>query len=193
MSQPYPAPVPPPAPKKRMPVWAIVLIVIGALFLGLIVLGLIVGPQDTTTSSGDKPSSPAPAASSPKPVESTKAPEPTTAPSKPSPSSSPTVDMDKVREAAGLPPSPKPPARQAYLDALNAIDPRIIKPGKEDQAVSRGINQCGSIKSSPDDREKLVQATLERFTITTRLPEIATPETGGKVLDAVHKHLCPDF
>ena len=102
-------------------------------------------------------------------------------------------DKAKAREAAGLPPEPTADARKAFLDALNAIDPRIIKPGKEDQAVSRGLNQCSSIKSSPNDREKLVQLTLSRFTIDTRLPEIATPETGGKILDAVHKHLCPDF
>ncbi|MFE0270827.1 hypothetical protein ACFWZY_01605 [Streptomyces sp. NPDC058992] len=99
-----------------------------------------------------------------------------------------TVDDDKAREAAGLPPEPDAATRRAFLDALNAIDPRIIKPGKEDQAVSRGLNQCSS---SSQDREQLVQQTLERFTVTTRLPEIATPETGGKILDAVHKHLCP--
>ncbi|MFF3690710.1 hypothetical protein [Streptomyces sp. NPDC002187] len=102
-------------------------------------------------------------------------------------------ERDKAREAAGLPPEPEPAARQAFLDGLNAIDPRIIKPGKEDQAVSRGLNQCMFIKSYAKDRDKLVQSTLERFTVTTRLPEIATPETGGKILDAVHKHICPDF
>jgi hypothetical protein len=181
-----------------MPIWAIVLIAIGSVLVGLMVLGAIVGPQDTIGS--NKPSTPA--EPSTKPAPTTKAPEPTKPPPSPTPtktseggeaSPTPTVDMDKVREAAGLPPSPKPEVRQAYLNALNAIDPRIIKPGKEDQAVSRGINQCSSIKSSPDDREKLVQSTLERFTITTRFPEIATPETGGKILDAVHKHICPDF
>lgn len=102
-------------------------------------------------------------------------------------------DKAKAREAAGLPPEPSAEARKAFLDALNAIDPRIIKPGKDDQAVSRGLNQCSSIKSSPDDKTKLAQQALERFTVTTRLPEIATPDTGQKIVDAVHKHLCPDF
>ena len=102
-------------------------------------------------------------------------------------------DKAKAREAAGLPPDPSPEARKAFLDALNDIDPRIIKPGKDDQAVSRGLNQCSSIKSSPDDKDKLAQQALERFTVTTRLPEIATPDTGQKIVDAVHKHLCPDF
>lgn len=101
--------------------------------------------------------------------------------------------LDDAREAAGLPPEPKAVERQAYLDALNAIDPRIIKSGKEDQAVSRGINQCASIKSAPDDRDQLIQSTLERFTVTSRLPDISNPDTGGKILDAVHTHICPTF
>ncbi|MFJ3597913.1 hypothetical protein ACIPRU_15520 [Streptomyces sp. NPDC090126] len=112
------------------------------------------------------------------------------------PSSPPSLTEEQrasARAAAGLPAEPDDEARKAYLEALNAIDTRIIKPGKNDQAVSRGLNQCSSIKSSPDDREKLVKLALGRFTIDTRLPDIATPETGGKILDAVHKHLCPDF
>ena len=119
--------------------------------------------------------------------------EPTTVDSSSQPPSISAEDKAKAREAAGLPPEPSAEARKAFLDALNAINPRIIKPGKEDQAVSRGLNQCSSIKSSPDDREKLAQLALERFTVTTRLPELATTETGERIVDAVHKHLCPDF
>lgn len=101
-------------------------------------------------------------------------------------------DLAKAREAAGLPPEPTAKARQAYLDALNAIDPRIIKPGKEDQAVSRGSNQCRFIKDSKDEAE-LAQSALERFTVNTRLPDIATRQTGNAIITAVHTHLCPDF
>ncbi|MFE2559883.1 hypothetical protein ACFXGT_28435 [Streptomyces sp. NPDC059352] len=101
-------------------------------------------------------------------------------------------DLAKAREAAGLPPEPTVKVRQAYLDALNAIDPRIIKPNKEDQAVSRGSNHCRSIKATKDETE-LAQTALERFTVDTRLPEIATLGTGRKINDAVHTHLCPDF
>lgn len=107
----------------------------------------------------------------------------------------PTLSPDakaSARAAAGLPPEPNAKTRQAYLDALNAIDPRIIKPGKEDQAVSRGINQCSSIKSNKD-KAKLAELALDRFTVTTRLPDIATPETGKKITKAVHTHLCPGF
>ncbi|WP_166028492.1 hypothetical protein [Streptomyces chilikensis] len=102
-------------------------------------------------------------------------------------------DLAKAREAAGLPPEPDAKARGAYLDALNAIDARIIKPGKEDQAVSRGMNQCRTVKDSPDDTQKLAEAALDRFTVNSRLPEIAIPATGEKITAAVRKHLCPDF
>ncbi|MGW0933756.1 hypothetical protein [Streptomyces sp. NPDC002666] len=99
---------------------------------------------------------------------------------------------DAARKAAGLPPEPSATARYAYLEALDAIDPRISKPGKDDQNVSRGLNQCGSIKTTKD-RSRLITLTLERFTIDTRLPDINNEATGGKILDVVHKHLCPDF
>ncbi|MFJ8863627.1 hypothetical protein ACIRD8_35070 [Streptomyces sp. NPDC102451] len=102
------------------------------------------------------------------------------------------ADLDKAREAAGLPAEPDEATVAAFIDALNAIDPRIVKPGKDDQAVSRGLNQCSSIKTTKD-RATLIEQTLSRFTIDTRLPDISNTDTGGKVLDAVHKHLCPDF
>ncbi|MFD7276676.1 hypothetical protein ACFV80_06375 [Streptomyces sp. NPDC059862] len=102
-------------------------------------------------------------------------------------------DLTKAREAADLPPKPDAKERDAYLDALNAIDARIIKPGKEDQAVSRGINQCRTVKDFPNNTQKPAEAALDRFTVNSRLPEIATPETGEDITAAVRKHLCPDF
>ncbi|MFJ9826349.1 hypothetical protein ACIRSU_18550 [Streptomyces sp. NPDC101160] len=100
--------------------------------------------------------------------------------------------LASARAAADLPSEPDAKTRQAYLDALNAIDPRIIKPGKEDQAVSRGINQCSSIRTT-EDEARLAQTALQRFTVDTRLPDIASQETGRKINQAVHTHLCPDF
>ncbi|WP_030322855.1 MULTISPECIES: hypothetical protein [Streptomyces] len=144
------------------------------LLLGLTACGTADNPPSTPSDKGGVEASTAPP--------SAKAPARTVSPE----------DLAKAREAAGLPPEPTAKARQAYLGALNAIDPRIIKPGKEDQAVSRGSNQCRSIKDSKDDA-KLAQTALERFTVDTRLPEIATPETGRKINEAVHTHLCPNF
>ncbi len=102
------------------------------------------------------------------------------------------ADRDAARKAAGLPAEPSATARYAFLEALDAIDPRISKPGTDELAVSRGLNQCGSIKTTKDEA-KLSALALERFTITSRFPEISNPETGKKLQDAVHKNLCPDF
>ncbi|MER7776017.1 hypothetical protein ABTZ21_13610 [Streptomyces sp. NPDC096191] len=100
---------------------------------------------------------------------------------------------EAARKAAGLPPEPSATARYRYLEALDAIDERISEPGTDEQAVSRGLNQCGSINATPDDTAKLAQQALERFTIDTRLPDINTVETGERLVQAVHKHLCPDY
>lgn len=114
---------------------------------------------------------------------------------KASPSSSaPSVsaaDLAKAREAAGLPPSPEPAARAAYIDGLNAIDPDIVH-GKDDKAVSRGINTCSTIKSSPKDKAKQIKLTGQRFTSPTH-PEGRDAATSEKILNLVHKHICPDF
>lgn len=102
------------------------------------------------------------------------------------------ADRDAARKAAGLPEEPSAHARYAFLGALDAIDPRISKADMDERSVSRGLNQCGSIRTTKD-RAKLIELTLERFTIATRLPDINNADTGGRILDAVHKHLCPDF
>ncbi|WP_405930334.1 hypothetical protein [Streptomyces sp. NBC_00827] len=114
---------------------------------------------------------------------------------KASPSSSaPSVsaaDLAKAREAAGLPPSPEPAPRAAYIDGLNAIDPDIVH-GKDDKAVSRGINTCSSIKNFPGDGAKQIKLTGQRFSSPTH-PEGRDTATAEKILDLAHKHICPDF
>ncbi|MFF3931453.1 hypothetical protein [Streptomyces hirsutus] len=102
-------------------------------------------------------------------------------------------EQDKARGAAGLPVEPSTTARYRFLETLDAIDRRISEPGTDEQAVSRGLDQCGSLKASPDGRDRLIRQTLERFALPTGLPDLNTPKTGGKILDAVHEHLCPDF
>ncbi|MEU3600896.1 hypothetical protein ABZ714_19555 [Streptomyces sp. NPDC006798] len=126
--------------------------------------------------------------SKPEPTKTIKPP-PTATPSAKEPSAE---DLAKAREKAGLPPKPDATVAAAYIAALNAIDPRIVKPGKEDQAISRGLNQCRSIKSVKD-KSTLPQQALGRFTVDTRLPDIATHTTGTAILAAVHKNLCPTF
>lgn len=180
-------------PPKRLGAGKITAIVLGslaALLLLLGIIGAIVGDTDTTA---DKPAETAP----PTTPAATTAPAPTTAtPTTPAATTPPPTTAEPTPPATTTAPPAGPPAepdaatRQAYLDALNKIDPRIIKPGKEDQAVSRGRNQCASIQTT-DDEHKLSELALDRFTVTSRLPDIATPETGRRINDAVHTHLCP--
>lgn len=166
------APPPAPQPPKQKPKAGNIIGlgcvgVIGVLLLVTIISAAVSGGDDTNDSKTAAPTSSAPELTD--------------------------EQRASINAAAGLPPEPDAATRKAYLATLNAIDPRIAKPGKDDQTVSRGLRQCSSIKSHPDDRDKLIQLALDRFTITTRLPDISTPETGGKILDAVHTHLCPDF
>lgn len=98
---------------------------------------------------------------------------------------------EKAREAAGLPPSPAPQPRKAFIDGLNAVDPDIVH-GKDDKAISRGITQCQSIKSSPDDRDKLISLANRRFTSPNH-PEGHGLAKAEQILDLVHKHICPTF
>ncbi|WP_202527359.1 hypothetical protein [Streptomyces sp. SID5770] len=195
-----PGPYGPQPPKKKLGTGAIIAIVLGSL-LGVLVclgiLGAIVG--DPETAANGKPDSPPPAPTTssapttpsrtPTPAPTTIEPEPTTAPltTKPAPTTPPPTTS---APPAARPAEPNSAARQAFLEALNTIDPRIIKPGKEDQAVSRGINQCSSIRTTKDEG-KLAELALSRFTVDTRLPEIANAETGRRITHAARTHLCP--
>ncbi|MET9347729.1 hypothetical protein [Streptomyces termitum] len=92
MSQQYPGPSYPPAPgpygppKKKRSTGATVAMVVGGVFLFLVVLGAIVGPDDSKNDKAGKPSAPASTA----PPATTAGPAPTTPPATtPPPSSAP--------------------------------------------------------------------------------------------------------
>lgn len=110
----------------------------------------------------------------------------TSAPSSPS-----QADLDKAREAAGLPPKPDAATARAFVDALNAIDPDIVH-GKDEKAVSRGSDTCGIIKRYPDDQAKQIEQTNKRW-ISANHPDGHGLATAEKILHAAHEHLCPDF
>lgn len=95
-----------------------------------------------------------------------------------------------IRAEAGLPPEPDTATRTAYIADLNAIDPDIVH-GKDDTAVSRGLNQCSTIKETKD-RKRLIETTNYRFTSPDH-PDGHGTATAEKILDIVHKRLCPDF
>jgi hypothetical protein len=89
----------------------------------------------------------------------------------------------------GIPPKPDAAGADAYIAALTAIDPDIVH-GKPDKAVSRGRNQCSSIKDSPNDQAKLVRLTNTRFTSPDH-PDGFGEAKAGRILEAVRTHLCP--
>ncbi|MFI8278539.1 hypothetical protein ACIGBH_27435 [Streptomyces sp. NPDC085929] len=101
------------------------------------------------------------------------------------------TNPDAARAAAGLPTEPKGPARQAYLDGLNAIDKDIVH-GKDDKAISRGIDTCGTIKSFPGDQAKQAEQTNKRWTSPTH-PEGHGLATAAKILEVAHTQICPGF
>ncbi|MGW1998541.1 hypothetical protein ACWCPW_51670, partial [Embleya sp. NPDC001921] len=79
----------------------------------------------------------------------------------------------------------------AYIADLDAIDPAIVD-GKTDKAVSRGRDQCASVKATPDDKAKLVELTTKRFTGPAN-PDGFGPTKSEKILVAVRKHICPQY
>ena len=123
------------------------------------------------------PASVPPAASAPKPSAA-----------KPS---APSADPDAARAAAGLPAAPEGAARQAFIGGLDAIDRDIVH-GKEDKAISRGVNTCSAIKSHPGDRAKQIAQTEQRWTSPTH-PEGHGAAKAAKILDVAHKNICPTF
>ncbi|MGW0792823.1 hypothetical protein ACWD04_32590 [Streptomyces sp. NPDC002911] len=95
-----------------------------------------------------------------------------------------------ARQAAGLPAEPNPAQRQVYLESLNAIDTDIVH-GKDDKAVSRGING-GTVKTSPDDCIKLIKTTNSRFTSPDH-PDGHGTIKAERILNVVRENICPDF
>ncbi|MGW1410987.1 hypothetical protein [Streptomyces sp. NPDC002403] len=94
-----------------------------------------------------------------------------------------TVDHSAAEKAAGIPPAPIGDARDAYLDAIAAVDPQIIV--DEQKAIDAGRNQCSSLAHPTD---KIDWAAAQRF------GNDAHPLTDaqGKALnEALRKTLCP--
>ncbi|MFE9561747.1 hypothetical protein ACFYM0_11620 [Streptomyces sp. NPDC006487] len=110
----------------------------------------------------------------------------------PSPAQSgrPSADPSAVRPDSGLPPSPAPAQRAAYLAALNTIDPEIVN-GKDDKAVSRGLDQCQSMKGEKDPAKRVAGAN-QRF-IGPHHPAGFGPVKSALIVAAVQANLCPTY
>ncbi|MFD0256977.1 hypothetical protein ACFVH7_01665 [Kitasatospora indigofera] len=91
----------------------------------------------------------------------------------------------------GIPPTPDAATTAKYIAALTAIDPEIVD-NKPDRAVSRGRDQCTSIGTWPNDRQRLLDLTEQRFT-SSRHPDGFGPAKTSRILDVVHASLCPTY
>ncbi|TBO59017.1 hypothetical protein EYS09_14335 [Streptomyces kasugaensis] len=115
---------------------------------------------------------------------------PAKSPAPAAPSSAPTPDASKaIKDAeakSGIPPKPDAATQEKYIAALNAISPDIVS-GKEDRAVSRGRDTCGTIHSFPKDHAKQVDLTRQRFSGAHQF----TTSQAEQILTAVQSNLCP--
>jgi hypothetical protein len=112
-----------------------------------------------------------------------KTPPPAAAPSAPASSNKPLASAEAKN---GIPPKPDAATQAKYIAALNAIDPAVVN-GKEDRAVSRGRDTCGTAHSFPKDHAKVVDTTRQRFSGAKQF----NTAQAEKILTAVQKHLCP--
>ncbi|MFE6683943.1 hypothetical protein [Streptomyces sp. NPDC057729] len=94
-----------------------------------------------------------------------------------------TVDYSAAEKAAGIPPAPTGNDRDAYLDAIAAVDPQIIV--DEEKAIDAGRNQCASLAG---DSKMPDWAAAQRFGNDTRP---LTDAQGKQLNEALRKTLCP--
>jgi hypothetical protein len=145
-----------------------------AVAAGLLLLTACGGDSDDKADRLEKP-----AASTPATVGPTKAP----------PAIARTTGPIPTKAVDGPVGKPDTATQARYITALNAIDPAIVN-GKDDRAVSRGRDQCSSVKTTPNDESALINLTIQRFTMPTQ-PLTATK--AAQVLTAVRQYICPQY
>ncbi|ANZ20470.1 hypothetical protein SNOUR_36210 [Streptomyces noursei ATCC 11455] len=106
--------------------------------------------------------------------------------STPAATASPDKAIQDAERDRGIPPKPDAATRAKYIRALEAISPAIVN-GKEDRAVSRGRDTCGTVHSFPKDHAKQVDITRQRFSGAREF----TTAQAEQILAAVRTHLCP--
>ncbi|MEO3751259.1 DUF732 domain-containing protein [Streptomyces sp. B6B3] len=100
-------------------------------------------------------------------------------------------EREALLDEAGIAPEPDAATADAYLAALDAIDPEIDGDDPE-SAISRGRDTCRTIHDHPDDRAQQIEQTNQRFTHPDH-PDGWGRETAERILDAAHEHLCPSY
>ncbi|MGW1433308.1 hypothetical protein ACWD6K_32400 [Streptomyces sp. NPDC002431] len=86
-----------------------------------------------------------------------------------------------AERAAGIPAAPTGDARDAYLDAIAAVDPQLVV--DEERAIDAGRNQCSSITSPKADA-----LAAQRFGTDARP---LTDAQGKRLNAALRATLCP--
>jgi hypothetical protein len=100
-------------------------------------------------------------------------------------------EREALLDGAGIAPEPDAATADAYLAALDAIDPEIDGNDPE-SAISRGRDTCRTIHDHPDDRAEQIEQTNQLFTHPDH-PDGWGPETAEQILDTTHEHLCPGY
>lgn len=135
----------------------------------------------------DKVVKPAAQATTPSAATASKSGPPTNAP--PAPATKAETGEAPAPGAAVPVPKPDVATQAEFVADLDAIDAAIVN-GRADRAVSRGRDQCTSIKMWPNDQPKWVALTEQRF--TTPNGPIGTAKA-EQVLAIIRKHICPTF
>lgn len=97
-------------------------------------------------------------------------------------------DIAEAETAGGIPTEPDQATADAYIAALNAIDPRIVG-GDVEQAIDRGRDACSTITDASGQMPD-VDAVNLRFT-SPDAPTGWSPEIAEQILTVVRQHLCP--
>ncbi|GGZ08049.1 DUF732 domain-containing protein [Streptomyces avidinii] len=93
-------------------------------------------------------------------------------------------------DTAGAPPGPTGDKRVIYLATLNGIDPEIVN-GKDDEAISRGRDQCTAMKDEKDPTKRVAQVE-QRFTGPGH-PNGFGPTKSALILATVQANICPTY
>lgn len=111
------------------------------------------------------------------------------------PSPTPAVDQSKLNELlaeSDIPPKPSPEKAAAFVAALEGINPELVEDRSAESLVSRGRDQCATIKDWPGDEAKWTWWAQQRFTSPQR-PEGYDAATANRIIKAARKYICPSY
>lgn len=191
------APTAVPTAKKPRPKWLKILIIVGAVFVALLVIGAIVGPKksETPAASSSTASTTSSSASTPTTPETSTAAQTTeeaAATSPEAPATGPVV-VSTLPNGALLSSMgtlrPNAVQEQALLAQLGAVDSNFAKAKYADRYVGRAVNLCDYIRDNPDATPDMVRTrAIAEFTGGT-VPNIST-EQGDQLVVAVTGTFC---